>query len=90
MEPIATTNFAEYTRHEDFWFGDGTIVILVEKYAFRVHGSILCKQSEVFSGMLDVPQPPSEPQMDGCPVVKLTDSCEQVLHALTMIYNGHK
>ena len=51
------------------------IVLTAGKSAFRVYRGVLASQSSVFSDMLDFPQPTeSTPQMDGCPIVELSDS----------------
>lgn len=73
--------------HSDIWFEDGNIVLEAGRKQFKVHRGILALHSSVFKDMLSVPQPPSSDQdsVDGCAVVRLSDSAEDleiVLRAL--------
>ncbi|KAJ7354613.1 hypothetical protein DFH08DRAFT_48272 [Mycena albidolilacea] len=79
------------TRYEDFWFHDGSIVILVGSLMFRVHQTVLSAHSEVFAGLFIVPQPPSgtkgQEMIEGCHVVQLHDSADDFVDMLKGIYN---
>lgn len=79
-------------RSKDFWFSDGNIVLQTEDTQFRVHGGVLIRHSQVFKDVLDIPQPgqPSEPQVDGCPVMPLFDDTEDVQAILSILYNNIK
>lgn len=56
--------------------------------SFRVHKSILRMQSEVFDGMMDVPQPPTQDGQDGqIPVVDMLDDAAELIAMLTLIYH---
>ncbi|KAJ7452205.1 hypothetical protein FB451DRAFT_695926 [Mycena latifolia] len=46
-----------YTRVDDLWFPEGTLVIRAERTIFRVIQSILAARSSVFRDMLALPQP---------------------------------
>ncbi|KAJ7500478.1 hypothetical protein B0H11DRAFT_2378266 [Mycena galericulata] len=61
-------------RVEDLWFEDGNIVIQAGNSQFRVHRSVLAARSSVCKDMLSVPQSPESELVDGCPLVRLTDS----------------
>ncbi|KAJ7494255.1 hypothetical protein B0H11DRAFT_1858006 [Mycena galericulata] len=62
-------------RHvEDLWFEDGNIVIQAGNSQFRVYRGVLAARSSVFKDMLSVPQSPESELVDGCPLVRLTDS----------------
>ncbi|KAJ3528884.1 hypothetical protein NMY22_g9229 [Coprinellus aureogranulatus] len=76
------------TRSEKVWFEDGNIVIQAkpDNVQFKVHRGVLSKQSPVFSGLFDVPHPPSEPTVDGCPVVELHDAAVDMENALLALY----
>ncbi|KAJ6589288.1 hypothetical protein B0H19DRAFT_886340, partial [Mycena capillaripes] len=54
--------------------------IQAENRIFRVSGGILAARSTVFSDIIGLPQPQSgdTEQIDGCPVVRLHDSAEDV------------
>ncbi|EKM75535.1 hypothetical protein AGABI1DRAFT_132200 [Agaricus bisporus var. burnettii JB137-S8] len=64
--------------YSDFYFPDRNIVLdVIEDGAttrFRVHKSLLSRNSPFFAGMFDIPQPPEKPSelVDGCPVINLT------------------
>jgi hypothetical protein len=78
----------EPVRSADIWYEDGTLVVRAEYTLFRVYRGILAAQSEVFNDMLSVPQPPSAETetFDGCPVVRVQDTAEDMsrfLRALT-------
>ncbi|KAJ7604133.1 hypothetical protein FB45DRAFT_851340 [Roridomyces roridus] len=65
-------------RAPELWFEDGNIVIQAENSQFRVHRGILAACSPVFQDMLSFPQPPDSDLVDGCPIVRLPDSAEEV------------
>lgn len=73
---------------EEFWFPDGNVVLVASRVAFRVYKGILMKQSEFFSIMFSVPQPAegASEQIQGCPVVHVTDSVCDVRHLLRALY----
>ena len=74
-------------KHPDFYFPDGSVVIIVEQTAFRVHKYVLARHSEVFNGMWDVPQPTLPDMFDGCPAVKLADSKTDFIDVMKVMYD---
>ncbi|KAI0038434.1 hypothetical protein FA95DRAFT_1613397 [Auriscalpium vulgare] len=77
----------EYTRHQDLWLEDGTIVIVAESTLFRVHKSVLRRHSDFFFDMFAMPQPEfTEEMVDGCPVVQFHDTAADVAHILSALY----
>jgi hypothetical protein len=74
-------------KHPDFYFPDGSVVIIVENTAFRIHKYVLSRHSEVFNGMWDVPQPSMSDMYDGCPTVKLTDSKVDFIDVMRVMYD---
>ncbi|KAL4244415.1 hypothetical protein ABKN59_010190 [Abortiporus biennis] len=57
--------------------------------AFRVHGSVLSMHSNVFRDMLGIPKPPNDDYLyDGCPIVPLSDTAEEVLIMLSALYDS--
>ncbi|KAF9557088.1 hypothetical protein CPC08DRAFT_736881 [Agrocybe pediades] len=77
------TNF-----QQKFYFSDGSVVIIIENTAFRVHQSLLARHSEVFNGMWGVPQPQQAEKYDGCPCVDLQDSVNDFVDVLRVIYDA--
>ncbi|KAJ6466860.1 hypothetical protein C8R45DRAFT_876618 [Mycena sanguinolenta] len=76
----------ELTR-SDIWHDDGSVVLQVESTLFRVHWGVICLHSTFFRDMRDIPQPPDQPKLAGCPVIELHDSAEDVKHLLHALYN---
>ncbi|KAH9930962.1 uncharacterized protein B0H18DRAFT_872502, partial [Fomitopsis serialis] len=72
-------------RDEELWFPDGSIVLVAERRAFRVYHGILLRDSSVFSDLLSLPQPEDVNGIDGCPLVKLSDSAEDLRHLLRFL-----
>ncbi|TEB19246.1 hypothetical protein FA13DRAFT_1698124 [Coprinellus micaceus] len=86
-EVVSTTPQANPSRHERFWFHDGSVILHVESKLFRVHQTILANYSEVFAGLFEMPQPNGDSMLEGCHIVELHDSekdFEDLLHA---VYN---
>lgn len=79
---------SEITRHPEFYFADGSVVVVVERTAFRVHQSVLSRYSDVFSGMWDVPQPSTVDVYDGCPMVVLMDSVADFTDVMRVLYDA--
>ncbi|KAG5643343.1 hypothetical protein DXG03_001063 [Asterophora parasitica] len=84
---------SEPIRSDEFWFSDGSIVILVENTAFRVHKSILSKHSDVFADLFTVPQPvastlgnDSADSIEGVPVVHLSDNVADFTEVIRALY----
>ncbi|KAJ7467120.1 hypothetical protein FB451DRAFT_1340546 [Mycena latifolia] len=83
---------ASVVRNADFWFHDGSIVLLVGARMFRVHQTVLATHSEVFAGLFIVPQPPSgtgttAETIEGCHVVQLHDNQDDFTDMLKGIYH---
>lgn len=48
-------------RHPEFWFFDGSIVLVAECTMFRVHKAFLARHSVFFRDMFSLPQPQEGP-----------------------------
>lgn len=84
-----------YTRHPDLWFNDGSVILKAETVLFRVHMSILSRHSVFFKDMFTLPQPPESSStqaqdeiVEGCPVVSLQDSPDDLASLLVALYDG--
>ncbi|KAJ6519061.1 hypothetical protein C8R45DRAFT_1204315 [Mycena sanguinolenta] len=75
------------TRSDYFWIGDGSVVLQAGNIQFRVHLGVLARHSSVFRDMHGLPQPPDEPNVDGCPVVRLPDDPTDVEYLLKALYD---
>lgn len=72
-------------RDEEFWYDDGTIILVAGGIEFRVYKGILAEHSTVFRDMFSFPQPPEAHPASGdppCPVVHVSDSPEDLRHVL--------
>lgn len=74
------------TRHPDFWFSDGSIILKVQNTMFRVHKTTLASHSTVFADMFGVPQPTDQDAIEGCAVIEVPQDraadFEQLLKAI--------
>ncbi|KAF8216782.1 hypothetical protein K438DRAFT_1658264 [Mycena galopus ATCC 62051] len=80
------TEDAPITRSE-LWNSDGSVVLQAANMQFRVHWSVLARNSSVFRDMQGLPQPPGQPAVDGCPIVELSDDPEDVERLLNVLYS---
>ncbi len=67
---------------DEFRFDDGSIVLVAGNIAFKVYKGLLAAQSMVFSDMLSTGSAHATQVVDGCPVVHLSDSPEDLRHLL--------
>ena len=76
----------------DIWLEDGNIVLQAEDTQFKVHRGLLARVSPIFADVFSVPQP-SQPEgdlnsvVDGCSVLRLQDSSQDVQHLLWALYD---
>jgi len=68
------------------WFPDGTIIVQAGTTRHRVYGGLLQQVSHVFRDMLQLPQPSDLERVEGCPVVHLQDSPDNVAAFLFAIF----
>ncbi|TFK88132.1 hypothetical protein K466DRAFT_521388 [Polyporus arcularius HHB13444] len=81
-------------RDEEFWFDDGTIVLVARDVEFRVYSGILASESPVFKDLFSQPNPTRLVSIHGlpdipCPVVTLTDHPDDLRHILRIVYMTH-
>ncbi|KAJ7242952.1 hypothetical protein C8J57DRAFT_65079 [Mycena rebaudengoi] len=74
-------------REDGLWFQDATLIIQAEDRLFRVYPGILADKSPVFQDMLAFPQPEDGDTLDGCPLVRLTDSAVEATYFLKAIFH---
>ncbi|KZT07943.1 uncharacterized protein LAESUDRAFT_758072 [Laetiporus sulphureus 93-53] len=75
-------------RDEEFWYEDGSIVLIAQGVAFRVFRGLLAQHSEVFRDMLSMPQQEETSMLEGCPMVELHDSPEDLRYLLRELSLG--
>ena len=79
-----------FVKSSDIWYTDGSVVLVADKTAFRVHTSILSSVSEVFKDMTAIPQPTEQDgseKYEEQPVIRLQDSPTDLYHFLKAIYD---
>ena len=74
-------------RDEEFWFEDGTVILVAGGIEFRIYSGLLAAHSPVFRDLLAKPNPTRSDPSDGtygarCPIVHLSDSPEDLRHLL--------
>ncbi|KAH9925682.1 uncharacterized protein BXZ73DRAFT_103210 [Epithele typhae] len=86
---------------ENWWFNDGTLILIVEDVEFRVYHGILARHSPVFKDMLSSPgphqtlaRPPDFSDTTvvtegGIPAVALEDSARDWWYVLGALMGGH-
>ncbi|TFK89934.1 hypothetical protein K466DRAFT_544304 [Polyporus arcularius HHB13444] len=72
----------DLTRDGEFWFDDGSVVLIAGKVAFKIYRGLLAAQSPIFADMFATAGPSADQSLEGCPVVHLSDSAEDVRHFL--------
>ncbi len=77
------------SKDPTLWLEDGSIVIVAQTTAFRVHRSILARHSEAFSSLFTLPQPADGAEtFDDCLVVRVPDSAYDFRQLLLALYDG--
>lgn len=74
-------------RDAEFWFGDGTVILVAGDVEFRIYKGLLADYSPVFKTMFAKqhpvrPMPIDECHSIPCPVVRLKDSPYDLRHIL--------
>lgn len=81
----------EIKHHERLWFEDGNVVVIAKDgVSFRLHRGVLSLHSEVFRDMFTLPPNAENESMDGCPVVRVSDSGEHIARFFKLLYEGGK
>ncbi|OCH85374.1 hypothetical protein OBBRIDRAFT_798257 [Obba rivulosa] len=76
-------------RSEEFWYPDGSVVLVAGNTTFRVYQGLLSQHSVVFRDMFTIPQPEIAEKMDGCPIVRLSESPQELVHVLRVLHGGN-
>ncbi|THV03870.1 hypothetical protein K435DRAFT_240345 [Dendrothele bispora CBS 962.96] len=76
------------------WFDDGNIILLTREEsfpqtAFKVHRGVLARHSEVFQGMLEIPNALSTSEtIEGCQIVPMWDIPVELGNLIRALYDG--
>lgn len=76
-----------FIRDQEFWIDDGTIILIARGIGFRVYRGLLAAQSPIFRDTFSCASPSKSAgeSFDGCPVVHLADSPEDLKYLLRVI-----
>ncbi|KAF7365468.1 hypothetical protein MVEN_00419800 [Mycena venus] len=80
-------NTSEEIVRSKIWYDDGSVILQAESNLCRVHWTVLAQHSSFFSDMRAVPQPLDDPLIEGCPIIQLSDSIQDLEHLLRALYN---
>ena len=72
-------------QRSEFWFDDGNLVLVAGDTAFRIYRGLLAVQSRVFENMFVSASSSNDELLDGCPVVQLSDSPEDLVHLFRVL-----
>lgn len=80
----STDKDSKWTRHADLYMDDGSVVLLTENTLFRVYLRWLARKSDIFAHLtaFDNVQPPDAETYDSCPLIRLSDTAEDLEHLL--------
>ncbi|KAH9932276.1 uncharacterized protein B0H18DRAFT_52418 [Fomitopsis serialis] len=56
-----------FKKDANFWYPDGSVVLLAQNVGFKVYRGLLAEQSEVFADLFTLPQPPEAQALEDCP-----------------------
>ncbi|KIY48672.1 hypothetical protein FISHEDRAFT_73415 [Fistulina hepatica ATCC 64428] len=79
----AATQLLNTPRSAEFWYNDGSLILRAEDMLYRIHRSLLAAQSSIFDElqqMLDV-------EIEGCPVIQVSDVADNWGQFLAAIYD---
>ncbi|KAI0784299.1 hypothetical protein C8Q75DRAFT_810354 [Abortiporus biennis] len=86
--PDSSKTESPITHSDEWWFWDGTIVVIAEDTAYRVHKGVLSLHSEVFKDMFQIGQQSSAETFEDCPMVHVSDTASDFSLILKIIYFG--
>ncbi|KII84003.1 hypothetical protein PLICRDRAFT_702259 [Plicaturopsis crispa FD-325 SS-3] len=74
-------------KSSEIWYKDGSIVLQAENTRFRVHSTVLAQNSPIFEDMLNIGESRGEDRVEGCPLVVLHDSAQDLESLLRALYD---
>ncbi|PIL36473.1 hypothetical protein GSI_00162 [Ganoderma sinense ZZ0214-1] len=70
---------------EEFWLEDGNIVLVSSNIAFRIYRGLLAAQSSIFADMFTAASSRADESYEGCPVIHLSESPEDLRRFLRVL-----
>jgi hypothetical protein len=65
----------------------GDIILQAESTQFRINRDVLARHSSVFADMFSIPLPSDEPTVEGCPIVRVSDTAKDWELLLDVLYD---
>ncbi|KAF7299305.1 BTB domain-containing protein [Mycena indigotica] len=84
LDPVSP--FAGIQRAEGLWWEDCGLVIQAENTVYRVSRDFLAGQSPVFRDMLLLPIPSDAETLEGCPLVRIPDTAEDMTYFFKALF----
>ena len=72
-------------RHPEIWYDDGNLVLVAHDTAFRIYRGLIAGQSSVFSDLFASSSSSPDESFEGCPVIHLSDSPQDLAHLLRVL-----
>ncbi|OSC97833.1 hypothetical protein PYCCODRAFT_1376304 [Trametes coccinea BRFM310] len=89
LKSLGSSAGTPFKQDADFWFEDGSLIIVAAKTGFCIHKSVLARLSPVFGDLFLVAEP-DDVSASGLPVVEVSDSADDFKYLLHMAYDGRK
>ncbi|PIL26559.1 hypothetical protein GSI_12317 [Ganoderma sinense ZZ0214-1] len=77
---------AAFKRDDEFWLEDGNLILVAnQSTVFRIYCALLTAQSAVFADSISSASSDPAQMCDGCPVVEVSDTPEELAHFLRVV-----
>jgi hypothetical protein len=80
----------EVVRSSKFWFEDGNVVLQAEHTQFRLHRSVLSMHCPIFRDLFACSLLENALTVDGCPLINLSETLEDVKNFVKILYKSVK
>ena len=82
---MTAVSLVRLTRDREFWLNDRNIVLIARDVGFRIYRGRLAAQSTIFTDMFSSPNSSADEYYDDCPVVRLSNSVEDLRYFLRVL-----
>jgi BTB/POZ domain len=87
-EPSSSQLPPNFANHPTLYFGDGNVILRCQKTYFRVHRTLLTRNSPVFRDILAEHDRDNGEQFRGCILLTLDDDVDDMEQLLNRVYDG--
>ena len=93
IPPSSTLLPEKYKKNDEFWLADSNVILAVSipgsffrrLMAFRMYRRLISNQSGIFGDMFSSSNPSPDESLDGCPIIRLSDSAEDLTYFLRVL-----